>query len=687
MKKVFISNVVSLSAETDIVFNNVSTIEDKLKNIDVSSSTIYIIDVHTELLLNGKSLKLLDQGGVIIYRFLLHKFKDHQDKLKVVFYSPLTQKQLVSIKPENFILNLLPFIECTYLGKDTFEGLLEDITTFYESEGWPQFNNASENLLSGWAIVNKKAIKSLKYNDVKIKLNDVHKLLIFDDEAILWKAVYYTLFRESDYEIAIANTGKGKYVDTLNYIFENGWNFENEKKVINPNIKNFMKNKWLDSNYLIITDFYLTENHLPETLLSPQELKQKSGSKLFKLIREINPAKPIVFHTTSNKVFYYKYFDQLGVDDWIVKSPMPYLSENEKVANFEYFQATLRFFYKPENLLLYNKLQHFINEIHEIKALDVWWKNPTIGNDINKINPDIIYRQLFDSFYALRRYLNREYIYERATSEFYDKEYSVVTSIINSLYKVKEYIDNKLLSSKKYVILVEKNWILNFLEVVRNLASHIREKEKFEIADALVYFDLIILYLKEIRFTDNPFERLNFRFVVNNDFREIKTIYGFDHSLVILYLTVYLMSFNRHITSEDFHSIFKNNLENKINELNRGNSWSRIKQALEKFENDTILSKDLVNNLLSITTYTNDLIQIEKEVNEKLNEFQNNNKLNLGIYNLRLNYEAKYSLSDFTSYLNRKTLIYEQNLEIIQKIKNQFYSSEYGIFKLSIGDI
>ena len=44
-----------------------------------------------------------------------------QDLLKVVFYSPLSQDFLIKLKPDNYVLKLLPFIECNYDGKFSYD--------------------------------------------------------------------------------------------------------------------------------------------------------------------------------------------------------------------------------------------------------------------------------------------------------------------------------------------------------------------------------------------------------------------------------------------------------------------------------------------------------------------------------------------------------------------------------------
>ena len=298
MNKVFISNTKVQNTETDIVFCPTNRLSEKLEAVDTSGKTVYVIDVHCVFTNNKKQLKLQDQGGVTIYRQLLQKFDGNQDKLKVVFYSPISQEDLVKLKPENYVLSLLPLVECKYE-----EGQFEsELARIISDNKFPLFNNASENLLSGWALF--RADNNRKENDF-VETQYKHKtptdkprvITFIDDEINEWRETYSKIFEQ------------GKNIRLIMYQKEKHpfWEFSEEKI---DNLKNHVM-----QSALIVSDFYLQENHAPNTWLSNKQLEDKSGFKLFNAIKGggykdgIHKGVPYIMYTSSNKIQYYQYLD------------------------------------------------------------------------------------------------------------------------------------------------------------------------------------------------------------------------------------------------------------------------------------------------------------------------------------------------------------------------------------------
>ncbi len=109
MKPVFISNARFNTSEMDqFVFDKNLPLEQIVSKIEGNGNLVFIIDVHCMF---NQSLRMQQQGGVKIFHCLRRIFVGRLNELKVVFYSPIPREYLVRLKPENEILNILPFIE------------------------------------------------------------------------------------------------------------------------------------------------------------------------------------------------------------------------------------------------------------------------------------------------------------------------------------------------------------------------------------------------------------------------------------------------------------------------------------------------------------------------------------------------------------------------------------------------
>lgn len=312
MKLVFFNNhKLSYDCQNNFNIETIVTDSNFLLNsftVDLSGNAIYIINVNTIF----DSYKYQDQAGVIIYRHLLHKFSTHQDKLKVVFMSVIKRHNLVKLKPENYVLNLFPFIEFNFDGT-FFNKLIEELDYFV----WPQLNNASENLLSGWSLAGQKKIVLNK--DKKEDKKEKIKFKLIDDQASEWEWVYTSIFEN----LTLISTNKKI----------------SNKEVINNIISDEKIN--LDNANLIISDLYLTEAHI-NTWKDRSYIETISGYKILKIIRKQHALLPVIFLTSSNNINNYRGLNDLGIDGYTVKDNSILASTEQKLQNFREFEEAFK---------------------------------------------------------------------------------------------------------------------------------------------------------------------------------------------------------------------------------------------------------------------------------------------------------------------------------------------------------
>lgn len=497
MNLIFISNIDFTKPEingynTDNAIatkgKHIVEINELLKKINQDESNIFIIDVHC--CFNEKS-KMQDQGGVTIYRQLLNIFKGNQDKLKVILYSPISQDGLVAIsKGENYILNLLPFIDCNYDGQ--FEIDLKKILT---ANSFTQFNNASENLLSGWAINKKDSIKSIYPAKNKNEKEKPRRIAFIDDQIKEWEKTYREIFEpKSD----------------LKFL---------EYKKNQPLVGNFSADKIENLNNhtkqsaLVVSDFYLEENHESNNWMNSNELSLKSGFQLFQTIKGttnndgIHKGVPFVMHTSSNKIQYYKFLDANGVDNWLVKDTRPDATANEKEENYFAFKKVIEEFTVEPSAEHYAMLKKYWERIQDIEAVTDslekrWWYSATSSSDNENINTKDGYKPcrkatidnkqeiinlLKDSWMAIRANLNRESLFAENIGST-DRNFTAA-SVCSNLGKLFEFFS---FSQGMHL-----NTYFKFLFCVRNIGSHYKNYKDLELNDALIYFDCWLTALEK----------------------------------------------------------------------------------------------------------------------------------------------------------------------------------------------
>lgn len=265
--------------------------------VDLSGNTIYVINVDTIF----DAYRHQDQAGVIIYRHLLDKFSNCQNKLKVVFFSVIELDNLVKLKPENYVLILYPFVHFRFDGK-FFENLNVQLNNY--KDAWPQLNNASENLLSGWSLEGAIPI------DLKTK-----KLTLIDDQSKEWQTVYDYIFADFSTTKIISNK------ETILKII-------NQKKID------------IIGSDIIISDLYQIENHVQDWK-NRNYIKDISGYKVLKIIRTQKPLIPVIFFTSSNKINNYRGLNHIGIDGYIVKDNAVVASKEQKKQNYIDFKETI----------------------------------------------------------------------------------------------------------------------------------------------------------------------------------------------------------------------------------------------------------------------------------------------------------------------------------------------------------
>ncbi|MBE7516112.1 MAG: hypothetical protein HS105_05820 [Chloracidobacterium sp.] len=254
---------------------------------------VFVIDVHCtyEKLDGNKKAKVQDlqeQGGVVLYRHLLRALDEldagAHKKLKVVFHSPIEQKKLVALKPENYVLLELPFVRANLDG--TFGDALSKKINECISKDWPRFSNASENLLSGWALDNKDRLKKGE-DPIQIDLHG-NKPMIIDDEWDDWQITFKKILSvKPDY-----------FLDPLV-----GDEIKKEFRKLSTDSFDHITTDTFSNYQLIIADLYLHERHETDRFKTNEFVRSISGFHLFRKIRssDVEPAIPVILHTTSTK--------------------------------------------------------------------------------------------------------------------------------------------------------------------------------------------------------------------------------------------------------------------------------------------------------------------------------------------------------------------------------------------------
>lgn len=558
MPRVFISNTkVQETENTDFIFSPSKGIEQLYeKEIDFTGNTVYVIDVHCTF---KEAEKMQQQGGVIIYRHLLKRFEKCQDKLKVVFYSPICKEDLVKLKPENYVLKLLLFIECKY-EEGQFESELSQIIL---DNKFPQFNNASENLLSGWALAGQ----------VKIETNN-KKILFIDDQQSEWKETFLQLFLPN--VIQYIKNAKGIEIESqaaYRTKLKSNWNS------FTALIANAVGNK----PDLILSDFYLEENHDITKWKDVSEIQKVSGYKLFNKIRVLAPSIPYTFHTSSNKASIYKSLDANGVDDWIVKDVRIEASKEEKQENFMDFKNSIEKFLCGYTFIQLNIIWKQIESV-ENSFGNLWWNTENLAN-----RKETIFFILKESWFGLRRVAKKEELFEQAVynSKIGSDDSFTATAVINSMGKILELLKA-----------TQKNGLAKIINSMRNIASHGRKDLNcFTIQDGILANHLLLELLGQKKSNTATTSKPNYKLYPSSNSDE-----SFKFALFWLYLQLYNSGYaNSHL------KVYKGLVEKRINEIFElaKNDTGFLNTLKNEFSSYKVIDAKVQGRVLSKTTTGN----------------------------------------------------------------------------------
>lgn len=561
MPRVFISNTkIQETENADIIFITSKGIE-QLQQVDVTGRITYVIDVHCIFTYNKKQLKQQEQGGVIIYRHLLKQFEKCQDKLKVIFYSPISKEHLVALKPENYVLTLLPFVECKYEGKEEFEAVLKEA----EQKVFPLFNNASENLLSGWALSEKQTVQTnfLSKEESEKPLNEQtpkkRSIAIIDDQLNEWETTFRKVF-EPKSELRFLHYDRSQGTPNK---------FEKSKIVKLDQVKD------VD---LVLSDFYLEEPHESNNWMSSEQLASKSGFQLFEAIkgrkgeRGINKGVPYVMHTSSNKIQYYKFLEANGVDNWLIKDTRPDTPNQQKQENYFAFKREIETYTSDEISELYDALREIWKKIEIIEN----WAMPLSWWD-SRDKKGMVVSLVKNSWVAIRSFAQREsYVVDNIGSVDMNFTPAAIISNVGKILEKDFYSD--------FESVFDKNYCFHFLRQVRNSASHYIDYTNIVIADALIYLEVLLALLENTKVTSarKIFKPIGVKeFMIQDNGSKSETF-----KYRILY--VYLQYFNSPY-SKDAHSA-KMRIKKRVN-------------ALLQDADKNILLKEILNHRMPVDDF------------------------------------------------------------------------------------
>lgn len=464
-QRVYISNNKDVATQGFLLTEDLDAGSLPVSDTYKDGNTIFIIDVHC--IIKGIE-KLQNQGGIFIYRCLLKIFEGKQDLLKVIFFSPIPKDDLVKLKPENYVLSLLPFVECKY-EENQFDADLNVEIGMREKEGWPQFNNASENLLSGWALykcqLEENKINENEYVETVLEFDgeiSKRKLVIIDDQIEEWRRTYYYIF------------SKDHKPSLLRYN-ENG----TSTKGFDANkISNFLKT--IEDADIIVSDFYLEETHEPNIWMSKEQLETISGYKLFEKIKGtysqkgINKGACFILHSSSNKIPYYRILEANGIDNWLVKDARPDTTVSEKIENYQTFKNAIEAYTSKDEFGFYKTLKNLWGRIEKLDERAKWWQTD------NKYASDEICHILKTAWFVLRTFVKRQNLYMKK-SGVVDVHFTPA-AIISSIGKLNELFEIDELQK-------EGNCFQKFLVQTRNAGSHFSDFDQIELIDAFILFD------------------------------------------------------------------------------------------------------------------------------------------------------------------------------------------------------
>ena len=434
-----------------------------------NSEVYYLINVHcifkSHKIATSKKYYSQDQLGLVIYRHLLKIYENEPHFLKVVFFSPIPKEGLIFINKENAVLEHHLLLSVPF----SWDKCVAAIET---KNDWSVFNNASESLLSGWSINGRESIKT-----------NGKDIIFIDDQTQEWITTYKQII-DNPKAICFFTYKKN----------ENPYGEFSPTKIKETDFKT--KAHQAD---LIISDFYLQENHDTSRWLSKSELGNISGYRMYRYIKnELNAGIPMVMHTSSNKVRYFQFLERSGLDDWTSKDIRLDITKTEKKYNYESVKNTIEKFTIGPNSSIYADLKEIWKKIERIKERTTsnWWYSHTLipqspQDGMLKLNINTkqnLIEILTDAYFALRNYLKREdLLADELQSKDVNFSASAISSNLGNIYELLGFSQTE----KNY------NLHLRYFFSVRNAASHFASYKYFTIEDTIIYFHYWLLALED----------------------------------------------------------------------------------------------------------------------------------------------------------------------------------------------
>ncbi len=501
---------------------------------------IYLINVHC-VFDSGDTKKEYDfqqQNGVAVYRHLLKIYEDNQEKLKVAFFSPITVENLVKLKPENAVLEHYTFFNVPFNWNNC-------IAELQAKTDWKYFNNASENLLSGWSFNGR----------TKINANDKN-IVVIDDQIKEWETVFNTIF----------DNPKSLYYALY-------------QKSEAPN-NEFSLDKIKDTNFktkihqadLIISDFYLQESHETDTWKTFNQLEEISGYRLYKHIKEnMNGGIPMLIHSSSSKIRYYQFLDRSGIDDWTAKDARLDVPNSQKQFNYECIKNSVERLTVGDHSEIYEHLKDFWRRIEKLKNFNTanWWyskedyRKDADDKRATKTEKQHIFDILTDAYFAIRAYLKREDLFAKSFSSK-DNNFTA-SAIISNLGNIYELLGYR----QKNKDLDDLNLHFRYFFAARNVASHYASYRYLSIEDALIYFHYWLLALEDNEISaTNKFKIDGEKYIQQPDNSKFRMLY--------IYIQFYNSKNRPKTTPDKFETRIDKRMREILKEINHAELYTEL---------------------------------------------------------------------------------------------------------------
>lgn len=261
------------------------------------------------------------------------------------------------------------------------------------------------------------------------------------------------------------------------------------------------------------------ESHNPDLILLDLRLNKESGVRievenlsgavLLKEIRKQYPGIPILMTTASNKSWSYEELQRIGCDAfWTKEGVDTGMKESDSIRNYLRFAELV-------NILtggMYSYLKEYYEELNRLeekgKTQKHWWQNKNRFNkdELQEIEPDIVYNILRDTAIIFKEYLKNKVI--KQTTHGAWNEWFYASLVIQNLGKTVEklHYGGAIVSEK--IMEYRGDYCGQQLFQKRNYASHIEKVELLKEMDAIDYMRAILKYLDNRDYCPKPVPKI-----------------------------------------------------------------------------------------------------------------------------------------------------------------------------------